>query len=133
MDRMDADVDASAPLYQRIAAQIEAAIASGAMRAGARLPSVRALAQQHAVSMSTALQVYRWLENRGVAEARPKSGQLSARASAAQGEIRQASGLAPLAISSGSTGHSSGLRAAVASGHKGRPEEVTSFVSRLPA
>lgn len=74
MARMDADADASAPLYQRIAAQIEAAIASGAMRAGARLPSVRALAQQHAVSMSTALQVYRWLENRGVAQARPKSG-----------------------------------------------------------
>ena len=65
---------ASGPLYQRIAAQIEAAIASGAMRAGARLPSVRQLGQQHDVSLSTALQVYRSLENRGVVEARPKSG-----------------------------------------------------------
>ncbi len=75
MPRMDAAVDAaSGPLYQRIAARIEAAIASGALRAGARLPSVRQLAQQHAVSISTAQQVYRCLENRGVVEARPKSG-----------------------------------------------------------
>jgi DNA-binding transcriptional MocR family regulator len=74
MDRMDAADDSSGPLYQRIAARIEAAIASGAMRAGARLPSVRQLSQQHEVSMSTALQVYRCLENRGVVEARPKSG-----------------------------------------------------------
>ena len=74
MPRMDAAVDASAPLYQRIAARIEAAIASGAMRAGERLPSVRQLAQQHDVSISTAQQVIRHLENRGVVEARPKSG-----------------------------------------------------------
>lgn len=74
MARMDADDDASGPLYQRIAARIQAAIASGAMRAGARLPSVRQLSQQHGVSMSTAMQVYRCLENRGVVEARPKSG-----------------------------------------------------------
>ena len=74
MARMDAADDSSGPLYQRIAARIEAAIASGGMRAGARLPSVRQLSQQHEVSMSTALQVYRCLENRGVVEARPKSG-----------------------------------------------------------
>ena len=73
MSRMDADAS-SGPLYQRIAAHIEAAIASGALRAGTRLPSVRQLAQQHAVSMSTAQQVYRHLENRGMVEARPKSG-----------------------------------------------------------
>jgi len=64
----------NAPLYQRIAESIERAIASGALRAGDRLPSVRQLSQQHGVSISTALQVYRWLENRGVVQARPKSG-----------------------------------------------------------
>ncbi|NRF68897.1 PLP-dependent aminotransferase family protein [Aquincola sp. S2] len=62
------------PLYQTIGAQLERAIASGALRTGDRLPSVRALSQQHRVSMSTALQAYRWLENRGVVQARPKSG-----------------------------------------------------------
>jgi DNA-binding transcriptional MocR family regulator len=62
------------PLYQRIAEQIERAIDSGALRAGARLPSVRQLSHQHGVSMTTAMQAYRSLENRGVVQARPKSG-----------------------------------------------------------
>ncbi|HJV62296.1 MAG TPA: PLP-dependent aminotransferase family protein [Albitalea sp.] len=68
------DGDTSLRLYQRIAAHIERAIASGALRAGARLPSVRQLSQQHGVSMTTALQAYRFLENRGTVQARPKSG-----------------------------------------------------------
>ena len=66
--------DADAPLYQRLAAQIERGIATGALRAGDRLPSVRQLSQQHGVSMTTALQAFRHLENRGVVQARPKSG-----------------------------------------------------------
>lgn len=70
---MDASVDAT-PLYQRIGGRIEQAIAQGSLRAGDRLPSVRELARQHGVSIGTALQVYRWLENRGSVQARPKSG-----------------------------------------------------------
>jgi DNA-binding transcriptional MocR family regulator len=66
--------DAQTPLYQRLAAQIERGIASGALGAGDRLPSVRQLSQQHGVSMSTALQAFRHLENHGVVQARPKSG-----------------------------------------------------------
>ena len=68
------DAQAQSPLYQRIASQLEAAIASGALRPGDRLPSVRQLSQQYGVSLTTALQAFRWLENRGVVEARPKSG-----------------------------------------------------------
>ena len=68
------EAHAGLPLYQRIAGQLEAAIASGALRAGDRLPSVRQLSHQHGVSLTTALQAFRWLENRGVVEARPKSG-----------------------------------------------------------
>lgn len=74
---MDAAAEAqspSSPLYQLIGGQIERAIESGALRVGDRLPSVRQLSQQHGVSMSTALQALRWLENRGVVQARPKSG-----------------------------------------------------------
>lgn len=66
--------DTELPLYQRLAAQVERGIASGALRAGDRLPSVRQLSQQHGVSMTTALQAFRHLENRGVVQARPKSG-----------------------------------------------------------
>jgi DNA-binding transcriptional MocR family regulator len=71
---MDAPSDSQQPLYQRIAHQIELAIASGALGAGARLPSVRQLSQQHGVSIATALQALRHLEDRGVVQARPKSG-----------------------------------------------------------
>jgi DNA-binding transcriptional MocR family regulator len=71
---MDDIAAARAPLYQRIAGQIERAIDSGALRAGTRLPSVRQLSHQHGVSMTTAMQAFRWLENRGVVQARPKSG-----------------------------------------------------------
>lgn len=66
--------DTDTPLYQRLAAQVERGIASGALRAGDRLPSVRQLSQLHGVSMTTALQAFRHLENRGVVQARPKSG-----------------------------------------------------------
>lgn len=62
------------PLYQRIADQVEQAIAGGALRPGDRLPSVRQLSQQHGVSVTTALQALRHLENHGLVQARPKSG-----------------------------------------------------------
>ncbi len=62
------------PLYQQLARHIAEAIESGTLRPGDRLPSVRNLATQHKVSMSTALQTYRHLENISLIEARPKSG-----------------------------------------------------------
>lgn len=74
MAHMDAPADEASTLYHRVASQIELAIDSGALRPGDRLPSVRQLSQQHGVSMSTALQAYRSLENRGIVQARPKSG-----------------------------------------------------------
>lgn len=62
------------PIYQRVAADLERAIATGSVRAGDRLPSVRQVCAQHGVSASTATLAYRWLENRALVEARPKSG-----------------------------------------------------------
>jgi DNA-binding transcriptional MocR family regulator len=41
---------------------------------GERMPSVRQLARQHGISLGTAFQVYYYLENSGVLEARPRSG-----------------------------------------------------------
>jgi DNA-binding transcriptional MocR family regulator len=67
-------MDDDAPLYQRIASQLERAIASGALPSGSRLPSVRQLSQQHGVSITTAMQALRHLENGGCVQARPKSG-----------------------------------------------------------
>ncbi len=71
---METPPTAALPLYQQVAQHVAHAIAAGALGAGHRLPSVRTLAQQHKVSLSTAMQAYRQLENDALIEARPKSG-----------------------------------------------------------
>jgi DNA-binding transcriptional MocR family regulator len=71
---MDTAVDTGTSLYHRVAGELERAIAGGSLRVGDRLPSVRQLSLQHGVSASTVTQAYRWLENRALVEARPKSG-----------------------------------------------------------
>jgi DNA-binding transcriptional MocR family regulator len=61
-------------LYERLARQLASRIDDGTLRAGERLPSVRRLSRQHKVSISTVLQAYLALENRGLIETRPQSG-----------------------------------------------------------
>lgn len=61
-------------LYERIATHFEQAIAQQALGVGARMPSVREIRRLHHVSHSTALQVLRVLEARGLIEARPRVG-----------------------------------------------------------
>jgi DNA-binding transcriptional MocR family regulator len=62
------------PLYARIAANVGELIEDGVLRTGDRIPSVRRASRQHRVSLATAVQAYLELENRGLIEARPKSG-----------------------------------------------------------
>src|SRR5436190_4662070 len=64
----------NAPLYLRVARQIEDQIRKGALQVGDRVPSIRGLKRQHGISVSTALQAYFWLENQGWIEPRPQSG-----------------------------------------------------------
>jgi DNA-binding transcriptional MocR family regulator len=66
--------DRSLHRYQELAHRLADAMAAGSLRAGDRLPSVRALSARHGVSIATATQAYRWLENQRLIEARPKSG-----------------------------------------------------------
>ena len=61
-------------LYQRVAAHYRRAIDTGVLAPGDRLPSVRTLMQSHQVSLSTAVQACRRLEEEGLVEARPRSG-----------------------------------------------------------
>ena len=65
---------APAPLYVELARSLEHLIDQGTLRPGHRLPSVRRMALQRDVSISTVLQAYTLLENRGLVEARPQSG-----------------------------------------------------------
>jgi DNA-binding transcriptional MocR family regulator len=66
--------EGNAPLYLQIAETVSQQMARGTLRPGDRVPSLRRLSRQQRVSMSTALQAYLWLENRGYLEARPQSG-----------------------------------------------------------
>jgi DNA-binding transcriptional MocR family regulator len=60
--------------YQELAARLARAIDSGALRAGERLPSVRALCTQERLSISTVMQSLARLEFQGYVESRPRSG-----------------------------------------------------------
>jgi DNA-binding transcriptional MocR family regulator len=61
-------------LYEKVASHVNGMIDRGALRPGDRLPSVRKLSRQQHVSVSTVVQAYQALEDRGLIEARPQSG-----------------------------------------------------------
>ena len=63
-----------ATLYQRLADELSELIERGQLKPGERLPSVRRLAIQRRVSLSTVLQTLQVLENNGLVEVRPQSG-----------------------------------------------------------
>src|SRR5829696_4312108 len=66
--------DAGARRYEQVAARIGWLIEQGTLPLGGRVPSVRALSRQESVSISTVVQAYRLLEDRGLIEGRPQSG-----------------------------------------------------------
>ena len=61
-------------LYERVARMVETQIATGALRANDKIPSVRSMSRAAKVSVSTVVQAYVHLENIGLIEARPQSG-----------------------------------------------------------
>lgn len=65
---------AQAPKYEGVAKQIEQMIDNGTLTIGSRAPSVRFLAKQLKVSISTVVSAYRYLEDLGRLQARPQSG-----------------------------------------------------------
>ena len=65
---------ANTPLYQQIAADLQADIESGVYSVGQKVPSVRHFSQIKGVSISTVTQAYAWLEDQGWLMARPQSG-----------------------------------------------------------
>lgn len=62
------------PLYEQIASRLRLAIASGELRSGAGLPSVRQLAAQLRVNPATVVQAYRELESEGFVKTRHGAG-----------------------------------------------------------
>jgi len=60
--------------YEETARFITDLVDRGTLIPGARAPSLRQITKQRGVSLSTALQAYRALEDRGILQARPQSG-----------------------------------------------------------
>lgn len=61
-------------LYEQVAARLIHQVDKGVYQPGERVLSVREASKQFKVSISTVVEAYRMLENRGVIEARPQSG-----------------------------------------------------------
>jgi DNA-binding transcriptional regulator YhcF (GntR family) len=72
--RIEVDPKAPSPPSEQIADQVRYAVASGRLKAGDRLPSVRGLAETALVNPNTVAKAYRDLEREGTVETRPGSG-----------------------------------------------------------
>ena len=62
------------PIYEQIIEQTEQLVASGALRPGDQLPSVRALSQTLSANPNTLQKAYAELERRGITISAPGSG-----------------------------------------------------------
>ena len=62
------------PIYLQIVEQVKAAAASGALRTGEALPSIRPLAEELRVNRNTIAKAYTELESQGVIETLPGRG-----------------------------------------------------------
>jgi GntR family transcriptional regulator len=70
----DLDPKSAVPLYEQIAVRLKAAVATGELRAGDALPSVRQLARKLRINPATVVQAYRGLEEEGFVELRQGAG-----------------------------------------------------------
>lgn len=62
------------PVYRQLIDQVQAAIASGALRPGEQLPTVRLVAVELAINPNTVMRAYRELEIRGVLDTQQGTG-----------------------------------------------------------
>jgi GntR family transcriptional regulator len=70
----DLDPKSAVPLYEQIGLRLKAAVATGELRAGDALPSVRQLASKLRINPATVVQAYRNLEEAGFLELRQGAG-----------------------------------------------------------
>jgi len=72
--RFGLDVRSGVPVYRQIIDQVLAGVASGGLRAGDQLPTVRQLAVDLAINPNTVVRAYRELEIRGMIETHQGTG-----------------------------------------------------------
>jgi GntR family transcriptional regulator len=101
--RIVVDTSAATPPYEQIRAQIAGLVASGELKPGDRLPTVRALAADLGIAANTVARSYKELEAVGVLTTRRRAGTTVSDgvASAHLAVSRQADLFARAAVSSG--------------------------------
>lgn len=68
------DPHSAVPPYEQVRAQVVAAVRSGALAPGTRLPTVRHLAEDLGLAANTVARAYRELEHTGVVQTRGRLG-----------------------------------------------------------
>lgn len=68
------DPTSGTPPYEQLRVQVRDAVTSGALAAGAKLPTVRGLAEELGLAVNTVARAYRELEADGVIETRGRNG-----------------------------------------------------------
>ncbi|MBX9472050.1 GntR family transcriptional regulator [Microcella sp.] len=68
------DPGASTPPYEQLRVQVRDAVAAGELVAGAKLPTVRGLADELGLAVNTVARAYRELETDGAIETRGRAG-----------------------------------------------------------
>lgn len=72
--QLEVDLSSAVPPYEQIRAQVAGHVAAGALLAGDRLPTVRALAADLGIAPGTVARAYRTLEAEGVVVGRRRLG-----------------------------------------------------------
>ncbi|HEU4756690.1 MAG TPA: GntR family transcriptional regulator [Agromyces sp.] len=72
--RFTVDADSGTPPYEQLRMQVVDAVRDGRLAAGARLPTVRALADEIGLAVNTVAKAYKELEADGVVEGRGRNG-----------------------------------------------------------
>ena len=99
------------PIYRQIVEQVRRRVASGSLAAGDELPSVRALAQLHAINPMTVSKAYSLLETEGLLERRRGMGMFVAAVRPTRSAAQRLALLEPALQAAAQQAHELGLEA----------------------
>ena len=68
------DAHSGVPVYRQLIDQVQGAIATGALRTGDQLPTVRLVAVELAINLNTVMRAYREMEIRGILDTQQGTG-----------------------------------------------------------
>lgn len=102
------------PIYRQIVEQVRRLVAGGQLKPGEELPSVRAVAQQHAINPMTVSKAYSMLELEGILTRRRGVGMAVAEVQSEAAAVDKAALLRPALQAAAQTAHQLGISTAEA-------------------